>query len=95
MFHLFTVFPNNAAEQEHYHITNVLKKPQPISIHQLVQRVEQLNSYISQLLCWYYSSRTKAGVNPMNVAFPEASLAIHILRCCGKGSSCPNNASQN
>ena len=26
MFHLLTVFPNNAAEQERYYITNVLKK---------------------------------------------------------------------
>ena len=25
MFHLLTVFPNNAAEQERYYITNVLK----------------------------------------------------------------------
>ncbi len=27
MFHLLTVFQNNAAEQEWYYITNVLKKP--------------------------------------------------------------------
>jgi hypothetical protein len=27
-FYLLTVFPNNAAEQERYYITNVLKKPQ-------------------------------------------------------------------
>jgi hypothetical protein len=44
------VFPNNAAKQERYYITNVLKKPQPVSIRQFVQHVEQLNSYISQLL---------------------------------------------
>jgi hypothetical protein len=53
MFHLLTVFPNSAAEQERYYITNVLKKPQHISIHQFVQCVEQLNSYILQLPCWY------------------------------------------
>ncbi len=46
MFHLLTVFPNNTAEQERYYITNVLKKPQRVSIHQFVQCVEQLNSYI-------------------------------------------------
>ncbi len=45
-FHLLTVFPNNTAEQERYYITNVLKKPQRISIRQFVQRVEQLNFYI-------------------------------------------------
>jgi len=51
MFHLLTVFPNNAAEQERYYITNVLKKPQRVSICQFLQRVEQLNSYIAQLPC--------------------------------------------
>ena len=66
MFHLLTVFPNNAAEQEQYYITNVLKKPQRVSIRQFVQCVEQLNSYISQLPCWYYSPSTKAGTIPMN-----------------------------
>jgi hypothetical protein len=50
MFHLLTVFPNNAAEQEWYNITNVLKKPQHVSICQFVQRVEQLDSAIVQLL---------------------------------------------
>ncbi len=49
MFHLLSVFPNNAAEQERYYITNVLKKPQRVSIRQFVQRVEQLNSYVLQL----------------------------------------------
>ncbi len=44
MFHLLTVFPDNTAEQERYYITNVLKKPQRVSIRQFVQRVEQLNS---------------------------------------------------
>jgi hypothetical protein len=34
MFHLLTVFSNNAAEQEGYYITNVLKKPQCVSICQ-------------------------------------------------------------
>ncbi len=51
MFHLLTVFPNNAAEQDRYYITDVLKKPQCVSICQFVQRVEHLNSYISQLPC--------------------------------------------
>jgi hypothetical protein len=47
MFHLLTVFPNSAAEQERYYIMNVLKKPQRVSICQFVQHVEQLNSYIA------------------------------------------------
>ena len=82
MFHLLTVFPNNAAEQERYYITNVLKKPQRVSIRQFVQRVEQLNSYIAQLPCWYYSPSVKVKTVPMNVSFPEADLASHVLRMC-------------
>ncbi len=55
MFHLLTAFPINAAEQEKYYITNVLKKPQCIGVRQFVHRVEQLNAYITQMPCFYYS----------------------------------------
>ena len=79
MFHLLTVFPNSAAEQERYYITNVLKKPQRVSIHQFVQRVEQLNSYILQLPCWYYSTSVKQNMVPMNVPFAKADLSSHLL----------------
>ena len=82
MFHLLTVFPNSAAEQERYYITNVLNKPQRVSICQFVQRVEQLNSYISQLPCWYYSLSMKTTTIPMNVSFAEADLASHVLLMC-------------
>ncbi len=82
MFHLLAVFPNNAAEQARYYITNVLKKPQRISICQFVQHVEQLNSYILQLPCWYYSPSVKANTIPMNVPFAEADLSSHVLQMC-------------
>jgi hypothetical protein len=82
MFHLLTVFPNNAADQERYYIMNVLKKPQRISIRQFVQHVEQLNSYILQLPCWYYSPSMKTNTIPSNMSFPEADLASHVLRMC-------------
>jgi hypothetical protein len=60
----------------------VLKKPQCVSICQFVQRVEQLNSYILQLPCWYYSPSVKANKIPMNMPFAEADLASHVLRMC-------------
>jgi hypothetical protein len=44
MFHLLTAFPINAAEQEKYYISNVLRKPQRINVRQFVRRVEQLNA---------------------------------------------------
>jgi hypothetical protein len=34
LFHLLTVFPINLVEQEQYYITNALKKPQCINVHQ-------------------------------------------------------------
>jgi hypothetical protein len=40
MFHLLTMFPINAAEQEKYYITNVLKKPQRVNVRQFVCQVE-------------------------------------------------------
>jgi hypothetical protein len=37
MFHLLTAFPINVAEQENYYISNVLKKPQRVNVHQFVR----------------------------------------------------------
>jgi hypothetical protein len=82
MFHLLTVFTNNAAEQEKYYLSNLLKKPQKVGIHQFLQRVEQLNAYVTQLPCWYYSPSYVAGMTPANVPFTKADLASHVLRMC-------------
>jgi hypothetical protein len=60
----------------------MLKKPQRVGICQFVQRVEQLNTYIAQLPCWYYSSSYNAGMMPVNLPFTEADLASHVLRMC-------------
>jgi hypothetical protein len=82
MFHLLTAFPINAAEQEKYYITNVLKKPQHVNVRQFVRRVEQLNAYISQMLCFYYSPQPNAYTKPENVPFTEAELGAHVLLMC-------------
>jgi hypothetical protein len=82
MFHLLTVFPNNAAEQEKYYLSNVLKKPQRVGICQFVQRIEQLNAYVAQLPCWYHSPCYITVMMPANVLFMEADLASHVLRMC-------------
>jgi hypothetical protein len=82
MFHLLTVFLNNTAEQEQYYLSNVLKKPQRVGIHQFVQGVEQRNAYVAQLPCWYYSPSYFTGMTPANVLFTEADLASHVLRMC-------------
>jgi hypothetical protein len=82
MFHLLTAFPINAAEQEKYYITNLLKKPQRVNVRQFVRRVEQLNAYIAQMPCFYYSPHANASTKPKNVTFPEAELGAHELRMC-------------
>jgi hypothetical protein len=82
MFHRLTAFPINAAEQERYYILNVLKKPQHVNVRQFVHRVEQLNAYISQMPCFYYSPNANASTKPENIPFTEAELGAHVLRMC-------------
>jgi hypothetical protein len=82
MFHLLTVFPNNAAEQEKYYLSNVLKKPQRVGVCHSVQCIEQLSAYVTQLPCWYYSLSYNAGMMPANVPFSEADLASQVLWMC-------------
>jgi hypothetical protein len=82
MFHLLTTFPINAAEQEKYYVTNVLKKPQRINVCQFVRHVEQLNAYITQMPCFYYSPHANASTKPENILFTEAELGAHVLHMC-------------
>jgi hypothetical protein len=82
MFHLLTVFPINAAEQEKYYILNVLKKPQSVNMRQFVHCVEQLNAFIAQMPCFFYSPNANANIKPKNVPFNEAELGAHVLRMC-------------
>ncbi len=82
MFHLLTVFLNNVAEQEKYYLSNVLKKPQRAGIHQFIQCIEQLNAYVAQLPCWYYSPSYNPGMTLANVPFSKADLASHVLWMC-------------
>jgi hypothetical protein len=82
LFHLLAVFPNNTAEQEKYYLSNMLKKPQRVGVRQFIQCVEQLNAYVAQLPCWYYSPSYNVGMTPTNVPLTKADLASHILRMC-------------
>ncbi len=43
-FHFLDMFPGNAAKQQHFYISNVLKKPQHVPVRFFFQQVEQLNS---------------------------------------------------
>jgi hypothetical protein len=82
MFHLLTVFSNNTAEQEKSYLSNVLKKPQRVGVHQFVQCIAQLNTYVAQLPCWYYSPSYVTGMTPANVLLSKADLASQVLQMC-------------
>ena len=66
-FHLLDMFPGDAAEQQRFYISNVLKKPQRVPVWYFFhfQRVEQLNSYLLHLPCSYESPRATASTKPV------------------------------
>ncbi len=82
MFHLLTAFLINEAEREKYYISNVLKKPQRVNVCQFVHCVEQLNAYIAQMPCFYYSPNANVSTKPKNVPFTEAELGTNVLHMC-------------
>jgi hypothetical protein len=51
-------------------------------MRQFVRRVEQLNAYIAQMPCFYYSPNANASTKPENVPFTEAELGAQVLRMC-------------
>ncbi len=78
-FHLLTVFHNDAAETQCFYISNGLKKPNRVLIHQFISRLQQLNGYLELLPCLYYSNhatKLTTVVKPFN----DTNLVSHILR---------------
>ena len=61
-FHLLDMFPGDAAQQQRFYISNVLKKP----------RVEQLSSYLLHVPCTYNSPRATAVTKPIQ-SFDEVN----------------------
>jgi hypothetical protein len=53
-----------------------------LGVLQFIQRIEQLNAYVVQLPCWYYSPSFANSMMTANVPFTETDLASHILRMC-------------
>jgi hypothetical protein len=82
-FHLLDMFPSDAAKQQHYYISNMLKKPQRVPVRYFFQRVEQLNSYLSYLPCTYDSPRTTTSIMPI-IANNEVELVSLLLCMCPK-----------
>jgi hypothetical protein len=51
-------------------------------MHQFVCRVEQLNAYIAQMPCFFYSPNANTSTKPENVPFNKAELGAHVLCMC-------------
>jgi hypothetical protein len=77
-FHLLDMFPGDAAEQQHFYISNMLKKPQRVPVRYFFRRVEQLNSYLLHLPCTYNSPRATAATKPVQ-SFDETELSNLLL----------------
>jgi hypothetical protein len=56
--------------------------PQRVNVRQFVRCVVQLNTYIAQMQCFYYSPNKDASTKPKNVSFMEAELGSHVLHMC-------------
>jgi hypothetical protein len=59
-----------------------LIKPQRINVGQFVHCVEQLNAYIAQMPCFYYSPHANVSTKLKNIPFTEAELGAHVLHMC-------------
>eukprot|EP00804_Cyclotella_cryptica_P029683 CCRYP_018701-RA/>CCRYP_018701-RA protein AED:0.21 eAED:0.26 QI:0/-1/0/1/-1/1/1/0/236 len=68
----------HAGENLKFYISNCLKKPNKV---QFVQCVMQLNNYVEDLLCLYYSLSASTMTQQV-YSFTDAELACHILRMC-------------
>eukprot|EP00804_Cyclotella_cryptica_P006309 CCRYP_010148-RA/>CCRYP_010148-RA protein AED:0.43 eAED:1.00 QI:0/0/0/1/1/1/2/0/386 len=64
-----------------FYISNCLKKPNKVRVRQFVQRVMQLNNYVEDLPCLYYSPSASTMTQQV-CSFTDAELACHILRMC-------------
>jgi hypothetical protein len=82
-FHLLNIFPSDAAKQQRFYISNMLKKPQQVPVRYFFQQVEQLNGYLLHLPCTYDSPCMTAATKPIK-AFDEAELANLLLCMCPK-----------
>ena len=80
-FHLLTVFPLDATEQERYYVNVHLKKPTHVLICHFVARILQFNSYLGTLPGVYDSPKIIAEAKKIT-PFDEVDLAQLILKMC-------------
>jgi hypothetical protein len=77
-FHLQKMLRQDAGKALKYFITNTLRKPNWIPLHQFLVRVEQLNSYLEILPCLYYSPSANQATKQV-LPLDDANLVTHLL----------------
>ncbi len=81
IFHLQTVFDEDAAERQQIYISSHLKKPQRVTVRAFFRRVEQLNNYVKYLPSIYNSPKATESTQ-LTVPYTEAQLVVQLLRMC-------------
>ncbi len=64
-----------------FYITNTLKKPNRVPIQQFCVQVEQLNSYLKNLLSLFQSPKANSETKPVT-PLKDADLTMHLFRMC-------------
>ena len=64
-----------------FYISHCLKKPNKVRIRQFVQCVFQLNNYVEDLPCLFYSPSTSSHTQKV-YSFTNSELACNILCMC-------------
>jgi hypothetical protein len=81
VFHLQTVFDEDAAERQQIYISSHVKKPQRVTVRAFFTRVEQLNNYVKYLPSIYNSPKATESTQ-LAIPYTEAQLAVQLLRMC-------------
>jgi hypothetical protein len=79
VLHKLTIFPVDAAEKQHYYMTQTFKKPQRATVRQYMACMGVLNDYLAHLPMVFNSPMAIEGTKKGNVPFNEADLAGIVL----------------
>ncbi len=77
--HKLTIFPVDAAEKQHYYMTQMVKKPQQATVHQYMACMGLLKDHLSHLPMVFNSAMAFEGAKKGHMPFDEADLAGIVL----------------
>jgi len=80
-FHLQQVLRHDTGKALKYYITNMLRKPNRILIHQFLVGIEQLSGYLKTQPCLYYSPSANQATKQV-LPLDDADLVTHLLHMC-------------